>query len=217
MADGEDRLIDLDVGAVGDPELDEISSSTPWPRRRRWSVVGLVAAALIIGALVNYYAATRGSRPRADRNAPTGAPSPSPSRLLVLGPGQPPTVTGTRCSSQLGNTLQLGIEIANLSATGTTLLGADVELPLGGLRLTAIAWGACSQSNARDGSNPYPLPSGTAVWLRMTFDVLVPCPAPLPVEVTLRYAQAEKVAVTSVGGFSDLGGIPYTGCSTSPG
>jgi hypothetical protein len=211
MPDDEDRLIELDVRAAGAPELDEISSGTPWPRRRRF----LIAAALVIVALASYYAATGGAQPEAGRK---GATSPLPTtRLLVQGPGQPPTVTNVRCSNQIGGALQLGLQIANLSATDATLLGADVELPLGGLRLTAIAWGVCGQSTVRDGASPYLLPSGATVWLRMTFDVLVGCPAPLPVEVNLRYVKAETVAVTSVGGFSDLGGVPYTGCSASPG
>lgn len=60
-------------------------------------------------------------------------------------------------------------------------------------------------------------PELETTWLRMTFDVLVPCPAALPVEVNLRYAQAEKVAVTPIGGFADLGDVSYTGCSAGPG
>jgi len=51
----------------------------------------------------------------------------------------------------------------------------------------------------------------------MTFDVLVPCPGPLPVLFSVTYAQAGKVAVANVGGFSDLGDVSFTGCSASPG
>lgn len=93
---------------------------------------------------------------------------------------------------------------------------ADVNLPLGGLRVVESAWGSCGQFAAVDDADPHALPSGATAWLRMTFDVLTPCPGPLPVLFTVTYAQAGKVAVTNVGGFSDLGEVSYTGCSASP-
>jgi hypothetical protein len=48
----------------------------------------------------------------------------------------------------------------------------------------------------------------------MTFDVLTKCPAPLPVQVNLVYARGGTDAVAFLGGFSDLGDVPYTGCVT---
>lgn len=113
--------------------------------------------------------------------------------------------------------MQLGVEVVNLSTVGATLLRADVDLPMGGLRVTAVAWGSCGQLPAVDGADPYPLASGATTWLRMTFDVLVPCPQPMPVLFIINYAQAGKVAVSNVGGFNDLGEVSYTGCSASPG
>jgi hypothetical protein len=224
MAGDDDRLIDLDVRAVGsgerpgDPGLDAIemgSPGTPWRRWRRLRVAGLVCVALIVGAALGYYIGTLGAEPKTGPTEPSGA-APT-ARLLVPGGGQPPTATGNRCSVQLGSALQLGLEIVNQSAAGTTLLGAQVGLPLNGLRLTAIAWGSCGQLSVIDGASPYPLPPGATTWLRMTFDVLTPCPAPLPVQINLRYAQAQTVAVAFVGGFSDLGDVAYSGCSASPG
>jgi hypothetical protein len=46
----------------------------------------------------------------------------------------------------------------------------------------------------------------------MTLDVLTPCPAPLPVQVNVEYARGGTNAVAFLGGFSDLGDVPYTGC-----
>ena len=92
-----------------------------------------------------------------------------------------------------------------------------MSLPIGGLRLTATAWGTCGQLSAVDAASAYPLPSGTTTWLRMTFDVLVPCPGPFPVLVSLRYRQAGTEAVSDVGGFADLGDVAWSGCTNGPG
>jgi hypothetical protein len=219
----DDRPIDLEIRVANgglpprDSAMDAIemgSPGVPWPRWWRSSVVGLVSVALVVGAISGYLFGTHRAGGKTATIAPVAvAPT---TRLLVSGGGQPPTGTGNLCSVQLGDRLQLGIEVVNLSVEGATLLRADADLPMGGLRVTAIAWGSCGQLLAIDGASPYPLPAGTTVWLRMTFDVLTPCPGPLPVLFKLTYAQAGKVAVSDLGGFDDLGGIPYTGCSTSP-
>jgi hypothetical protein len=177
-------------------------------------VVGLISVALVVGAIAGYVLGTQRAEQKTGTTVPAGgAPTP---RLLVSAGAQPPTGTGNRCSVQLGDKLQLGVEIINMSTAGATLLRASVDLPLGGLRVTATAWGSCGQLSAIDGANPYPLPSGATTWLRMTFDVLTPCPGPLPVLFNLSYSQAGKVAVSHLGGFDDLGDVPYTRCSASP-
>jgi hypothetical protein len=50
----------------------------------------------------------------------------------------------------------------------------------------------------------------------MTFDVLTPCPGALPVLFNISYSQAGKVDISYLGGFNDLGDVPYTRCSASP-
>ena len=84
-----------------------------------------------------------------------------------------------------------------------------------GLRVTGVGWGSCGQLGAITTGNPYPLPPGATTWLTMTLDVLTPCPAPFPVQVSLTYSRAGTDAVAYLGGFSDLGDVPYTGCSTT--
>jgi hypothetical protein len=217
----DDRPTDLEVRAATggwqprDPAPDVIETGAPGaplPRWRRLTVICLISGALIAGATAGYLFGTQ----RAEQSGATvPAGGALTTRLLVSG-AQPPTGTGNRCSLQLGDRLQLGVEIVNLSTAGATLLRATVDLPLGGLRVTAVAWGSCGQLSAIDGASPYPLPSGATTWLRMTFDVLIPCPAALPVLFNLSYLQAGKVAVSYLGGFDDLGGVPYTGCSASP-
>jgi hypothetical protein len=53
------------------------------------------------------------------------------------------------------------------------------------------------------------LPPGAAPWLTVTFDMLIPCPAPLPALFTLDYTEAGRVGVADLSGFSDLGDVPY--------
>lgn len=196
------------------PDVIELGSAGAAWQRRRSGVVGLVCVALVLGLIVGYLLGTQRAQRKASAAVPTGA-TPTP-RSLASG-AQPPSPTFKRCSVQLGDKLQLGVELVNQSSVGTSLMRADVDLPLGGLRVDAVAWSSCGQLAAVDDADPHALPPGATAWLRMTFDVLMPCPAPLPVLFTVTYAQAGKVDVSNVGGFNDLGDVPYTGCSASPG
>jgi len=228
----DDRLIDLDVRAAGPGSsggTDEIeigSRSAFWLGRRGFVLVGI---ALLAAAIAGYAVGTsRGDKP--GPTVPTGAvpiggmpvdgvpidgvDEVPATRLLVQGPGQPPTPTGKRCSLQDGTTLEVGLEILNGSELPTTLLEVDASLPLNGLRVTGKAWGSCGQLFPTDAANPRPLAPGATAWITITLDVLVDCPAPLPVQVDVRYMQANQISVAFLGGFSDLGDVPYTGCST---
>jgi hypothetical protein len=50
------------------------------------------------------------------------------------------------------------------------------------------------------------------VWLTATVDVLTDCPAPLHLTLLLSYTHNGRPATTTLDGFPDLGGVPYTGC-----
>ena len=189
--------------------MDTIETGSPagsWLRSLRVRVGLLVAVALTVGGLGGFYLG-RG----APESAPPRHPNQPTARILVPGGGQPPTATGNRCSAQLGDTLQLGLEIVNSSTSDLNLERADVTLPLAGLLLTGTVWGTCGQVGGALAAN-YVLAPGASVWLRMTFDVLTKCPSPLPVQVNLVYARGGTDAVAFLGGFSDLGDVPYTGC-----
>jgi hypothetical protein len=208
MTAGEGRQIDLDV----DPGMDTIETGSPVAsglRSLRMRVGLLVAVALVVGGLGGFYLG-RGS----PESTPPRHPSQPTAQILVPGGGQPPTATGNRCSAQLGDTLQLGLEIVNSSTTDVSLKRADVTLPLAGLLLKETVWGTCGQVGGALAATSYVLAPGATVWLRMTFDVLTKCPAPLPVQVNLVYARGGTDAVAFLGGFSDLGDVPYTGCVT---
>jgi hypothetical protein len=191
-------------------------------RRRRpvpgWRppAVALVlgAVGLVIGLAVGYAVGARHegkplSPPRATA-APTG-PS------FAAG-GFPLSQSGPECSAQVGHDLQLGVEVTNLSATAVTLRRVRVVLPLGGLRATSQTWGTCGELPAAaqiPGSALAPtLGPGASAWFTVTFQVLVRCPGPLPVQFTVVFDQGGRLAgAMPLPSFPDLSQVPYAGCS----
>jgi hypothetical protein len=178
----------------------------PWSQGR--GIAGLLVAALVVGALAGYLAGIRHAEAR------TAGPGPHASTTDSVAPLAAQSVprTGNQCSAQLGDRLQLGVEIVNQSATTVTLHRVETVLPLDGLRATASAWGSCGQLSSVDAATPHSLPPGATTWLTITFDVLIPCPAAIPVLFTLTYTQAGHTTISDLSGFPDLGDVPYTRC-----
>jgi hypothetical protein len=53
--------------------------------------------------------------------------------------------------------------------------------------------------------------------LTVTFQVLVKCPGPLPVQFTVGYDVGGQHAVATLPGFPDLSQVPYKGCPANAG
>jgi hypothetical protein len=176
---------------------DVIESESPPPRRIG---AGLALVLVVAAAAAGYLFGTRHH---------TVAPAPAP---VPANPGTavPITVTDRRCSVQSKDRLQLGIEIVNRSAAALTLDGVDAVLPLRGLRATATTWGTCGQLPPAAG-DIYPVAAGGTGWLTITFDVLVACPGPLPVQFRVHYTQVGTSGTADLPGFDDLGDVPYAG------
>jgi hypothetical protein len=183
---------------------------------RRLAIAAVVAA-LAVGVGLGYLSGTHSSKTKA-----TPAAAPTPSATTSSPPDFPIslTPTGARCSLQSGNVLQLGIEIHNGYPDRVTLDSATVEVPLGGLRVIRSARGTCGQLPAQIGNDVggddiagYDLAPGQNAWLVARVRVLVTCPSPLPVQFEVAYTRAGRHATTLLGGFPDLGGVPYTGCT----
>jgi hypothetical protein len=119
---------------------------------------------------------------------------------------------GPQCSAQTGRELQLGIQVTNTSATPVTLSRVDVVLPLGGLRPVSQAWGPCGELRSFSQAPGTVLPAGGSTWFTVTFRVLVGCPQALPVQFRLRYDLDGRPGSIFLGGFSDLGQVPYDSC-----
>jgi hypothetical protein len=177
-----------------------------WPSR---TVIGSVVAALVVSALVGFVVGARQAGSAAGTSDPPATSSPG-SAQRDQSPAM--TDTGNSCSAQIGNALQLGVEVANRSGQTLRLRGLGIVLPLGGLRATSIAVGTCGQLSGRHPVAGTAMPAGSTAWLTVTFDVLGGCPAPLPVQLSLSYAQNGHVAPAHLVDFADLGNVPYTGC-----
>jgi hypothetical protein len=182
----------------------------PWPRLGPRGMTATVAvAALIAGLLVGFLGGhlTAGT---ASRQAAAAARS---AAALPLGPAAI-AFTGSRCAVQHGRTLQLGIEITNQSGSAVAVGRVRPVLPLGGLRPVASQWGPCGSLPGPGPEQPASLPPGATAWVAITFDVLVRCPAALPVQFNVRFRQSGKTAAAQLDSFPDLGPVPYSGCGT---
>ena len=117
--------------------------------------------------------------------------------------------TGT-CSVQSGRELQLGVQVTNRSTEPIGLGRIRTVLPLSGLKVVSQQWAPCGAIGAVQ--VPATLGPGDSTWLSVTVQVLVACPAPLPVQFAVGYTYAGEAATVNLPGFPDLGQVPYTGC-----
>lgn len=182
-----------------------------WPPSPGAVVLG--AAALLAGLTAGYAV---GIRHAAEPAAP---PSPSPAAAPAApfsAGGFPLSQSGPQCSVQAGRELQVGLQITNLSSAAVRLRRVEVVLPLGGLRVASQAWGPCGQLPVTGAAAGRTLPPilgrGASSWFTVTFQVLVRCPHPLPVQFTLDYDQQGRPMAIRLPGFPDLGPVPYSGC-----
>jgi hypothetical protein len=198
-ADGTDGWPDDFDADVIDMGVEPIAQQRPVP----WRIIGLIAA-LILGGVIGYFVGDNHGRNFA---RPAAAPSPT----TVVKPFAAVALTGRQCAVQLGKRLQLGVELTNNTTRTIMLTDIQVGLPLSGLHVRAKTFGTCGSVGGNTG--PQPLAPGNSTWMSATFDVDVRCPGALPVLFVAVYDTGESV----LGGFQDLGQVPYTGCSPSGG
>lgn len=196
MAAGEDGP-SIELGPLGGDVIESGSERLPTRIALGWALTLVVVAALAGYWLGDHHGAGKAN----------AVPLPSAAPAA----GAPIAGTGKRCSGQLKKSLQLGVEVVNQSAGTVALHQLQAVLPLRGLRATSATWGSCGQLPAAGSGGNYLLAAGGTIWLTMTFDVLVACPAPLPVLFTVEYAQAGASDVVDLPGFPDLGDVPYAG------
>ncbi len=201
-----------DGSPAGNDVLEQGSWRRPVPRWRppRAALI-LGAAGLLVGLAAGYTAGVQHAgkppppRPAASRTAPSFAAG-----------GYPLSQSGPECSAQTGHKLQLGLEVTNLSATALTLRGVRVVLPLGGLREISQAWGPCGElpgaAEAPGRALPPTLGAGASAWFTVTFQVLVRCPQPLPVQFVLDFDPSGPPGAIPLPSFPDLSQVPYSGC-----
>ena len=177
-------------------------------------VPGVVA--LVVGLAIGYAVGVRHAGEHVAPPSPSRAAAPAAPAAPFSAGGFPLSQSGLEGSVQTGRELQVGLEITNLSLATLRLRRIQVVLPLGGLKVTTQAWGPCGQLAAADDASgrilPPTLGRGASSWFTVTFQVLVRCPQPLPVQFALHYDQQGRPAVIQLPGFPDLGQVPYSGC-----
>jgi hypothetical protein len=219
--DGPPDLRFVETPPSGDGGQDVIAGRVRrWNGRRVW-LTGLAAAVVVAGVVgyaVNRHGATRAAHPAPTRNGatPHGATRAAHPAPTIAFTGVPPALAvsapGNQCSAQRGTTLSLGIEIRNGAAQPATLTNLRADFPMGGFRQLSSAVGECGRGETALGG--YRLPPGGLTWITVTLRVLERCPTPLPVRFQLGYAVAGQGTAADVGGFNDLAGVPYSGCSS---
>jgi hypothetical protein len=180
-----------------------------WPSS---AALVLGAVGLLAGLAVGYAAGARHTGEHAAQPSPSRAAAPA---APFSAGGFPLSQSGPQCSVQTGRELQVGLQITNLSSAAVRLRRVEVVLPLGGLRVTSQGWGSCGELPATSETPnilPPTLGRGASSWFTVTFQVLVRCPQPLPVQFTLDYDQQGRPAAIRLPGFPDLGQVPYSGC-----
>ncbi len=198
---------------AGDDVLEMGRRRRPFPGwRPPAAALILGAAGLLVGLTAGYAVGAR----HAGKPLPPSRTAASPTAPSFAAGGLPLSQSGPECSAQLGRGLQLGVEVTNVSATAVTLRRVRVVLPLGGLRATSQAWGPCGElpaaAQAPGNALPPTLAPGASAWFTVTFQVLVRCPGPLPVQFTLDYDQSGRPAAMLLPSFADLSQVPYAGC-----
>jgi hypothetical protein len=193
----------------------------------RWrfsrGAVVLAAVALLAGLVAGYAAgiSRTGGEPAASSRPAAAAPATSSPVVTTVSPALVQDVNA--CSAQVGRNLQLGVQVTNQSGEPVTLGGIKAVLPLRGLKPIAQQWAPCGALPATPvlpGNGLLGQPStgsqlipGASAWFTVTFQVLMTCPVPLPVQFTIDYEIAGHAATVSLPGFPDLGQVSYTGCA----
>jgi hypothetical protein len=172
----------------------------------------LTVAALAVGLLGGYLGGYQAGEAHGRSKVPKPKPTPA---LEVSSFGL--AETGSQCSTALGPSLQVGVEVVN-GTPGSLRLGAlTATFPRGGMKITKATWGPC-------GTLPYPragpgmlLPSGASTWLSVTVTTAGECPAGLPVQYVASFSELGQTYTVALPGYVDLGAVRVKGCSAASG
>jgi hypothetical protein len=189
---------------AGEPEVVEFGG--PEPARRPWVLPTIVA--LVVGLAFGFLL---GREHPAAVTAPVAQASPSPVEPNpIVGTGRSCSITRPGPGGK--DDLELGTEIQNRSKRPLTLETPGVGLPLHGLRIAQPpTLTACGEL---PGIIETVLIGGASTWVSVR--VHVPggaCPAAEPVLFVINYLDDGDRQTANVGGFNDLGKVPYPSCT----
>lgn len=187
-----------------------------WPFQRlktNRASVAIGLATLAVGLLIGFFGGRLTAR-QADHKLRSSQPVTIP--IIVPRLATPAiAMTGQRCAVQVGNNLQLGVEIMNQGHYTVTLSAIRPMFPLGGLRTISTGTGTCGALPVAQIFAPASLSPGATEWIYTTVAVRLACPEPLPVWFKVRYTSAGKTGAVVLAGFPDLGPVSYRHCETN--
>lgn len=181
----------------------------------------LAAVALLAGLAVGYGIGNQQSG-RAGTTARTpprrSAASPADQALSEI-PLYGPALTeeqGT-CSTQVGQDLELGIPVTNMSDETVVLRSARPVADAPSLvRVLSWSWAPCGF----DGDGIIPdavvLGTGETTWVTATVKPLVACPAASALQFVVTYSVNGQVSSYTLPGFASLTAVRYSGCKGQP-
>src|SRR5215469_2886163 len=189
----------------------------------------LAAITLAAGLAVGYGAGRSAGESQAAAQSAGARPSPTPrASAFSAAPAVPDNPTGVRriqlqstvggpvltqasgaCSAQVGRDLQLGIQVANLTAGQVTLRRVAANLPMGGLKMVSQQWEPCGGLPTGYYDTGDVVGPNSTSWFSVTFRVLVKCPRPYPVMFTVEYDVDGHATTARLPGFADLTHVSY--------
>lgn len=193
----------------GEIHLPRLPNAPPALSGRFVIALTAVASALLIGFFGGRLTAHQaGHKPRSEQ--PVSPPAViQQSAATVIG------LTGARCATQVGNDLDLGVEISNQTRGAITLGPIRPMFPLGGLRAVSSGVGTCGALPPVQMPSSPSLAPGATEWIHTTIAVRYTCPEPLPVWFRVRYASARQTGTAVLVAFPDLGPVSYRHCSAA--
>jgi hypothetical protein len=181
----------------------------PAMRLRVTIALAALAAGLLVGFIGGRLTAHQpGHKTRS--SSPVSAPAVIPQFASTV-----VALTSARCAVQVGNDLQLGVEIINETRRTVALGAIRPMFPLGGLRMVSSGIGPCGELPSTQIPPTALLSPGATTWIHITVAVRLTCPEPLPVWFRVSYASAGKTGVTVLAGFPDLGPVSYRHCQAA--
>jgi hypothetical protein len=182
----------------------------------------LAAVTLLAGLAVGYAIGDQqgGRAGTAARAATAGSTGPqsaassadqAPGGIPLYGPAL--TEEPGTCSTQVGNDLELGIPVTNMSQDTVLLHSAKPVPDVDGL-LKVLSWHWAPCGFDADGIIPdtVALGPGETTWLTATVKPLVACPSASPLQFRVTYSVNRQESSFTLPGFSDLTGVRYSGC-----
>jgi hypothetical protein len=195
-----DKPVPEDIVAQGSERGPRFTIPGWWPSR----AAAILAVVTLLAGLAAGYAIgnQQGGRARPAGRAPTTRPA---SPALTELPGT--------CSTQIGNDLELGIPVTNMSAETVLLRSAEpIADPPGLLRVLSWRWGPCGFDADGIILNTVALGPGETTWLTATVRPLVACPTASPLQFRVTYSVRRRKSEVRLPGFADLGTVRYSGC-----